>query len=132
MRILPRRLGFSSEGVAATEFALVAPFLVILMMGIFQLGILFMARAGLGQAVESGARYATIHPSPTDAQIKTKVLASGYGMDTDNIVQPTVAHGTTNGSPYVDVTMGYNIVLDFGFYKLDPIQLSYTRRAYQV
>ena len=120
------------DGTAAIEFAIAGPVLILLMMGIFQLGMLLLARAGLSQAVEAGARYATIYPRPSDSQISARILASDYGMSSSGITGPTFVHGTANGSPYVSITMRYTMTLDFGFYRSSPIVLQYTRRAYQV
>nr|WP_166178666.1 TadE family protein [Altererythrobacter segetis] len=129
-----RNLSLASDcrGTAAIEFAIAGPVVVLLLMGIFQLGILGLAHAGIAQGVESGARYATIYPRPSDSQISAKILAHDYGMAASGITAPTFAHGTTNGSAYVDITMGYTLTLDFGFYRTPGVHLTYTRRAYQV
>ena len=126
------RLARCERGAAAVEFVLAAPIVVLFLVGFLQIGMLGMAKAGLGQAVESGARYATIYPRPTDTQISTKIRAGGYGMRAANITWPTFVHGNNAGSPYVDITMTYRQTLDFGFFTLGPINLSHTRRAYQV
>lgn len=126
------RLASCKRGAAAVEFVLAAPVVVLFLLGFLQIGMLGMAKAGLGQAVESGARYATIYPRPTDTQISAKIRAGGYGMRAANITGPTFVHGNNAGSPYVDITMTYRQTLDFGFFTLGPINLSHTRRAYQV
>ena len=120
------------RGSAAVEFAIAGPVLILLMMGTFQLGMLGLAHAGISQGIESGARYATIYPRPTDSQISAHILAHDYGMASSGITNPTFTHGTTNGTAYVDITMGYRMTLNFGFYRVSGITLSYTRRAYQV
>jgi Flp pilus assembly protein TadG len=122
----------ASSGSAAIEFAIIAPVLLTLIMGILQLGILFYANAGLHQAVEAGARYATIYPRPNDSQITALVLKSGYGMQGDRIERPTVKRGTVSGTTYVDIRMGYSVPLNFIFFDLGPVKLEHTRRAYQV
>jgi Flp pilus assembly protein TadG len=126
------RLARCERGAAAVEFVMAAPVVVLFLLGFLQIGMLGMAKAGLGQAVESGARYATIYPRPTDAQISAKIRAGGYGMRAANNTGPTFVHGNNAGSPYVDITMTYRQTLDFGFFTLGPINLSHTRRAYQV
>lgn len=128
----PTRLVRCCRGAAAVEFALAAPVIVLFLLGFLQIGMLGMAKAGLGQAVEAGARYATIYPRPTDAQISAKILAGGYGMRSAGIVGPTLSHGTSSGSPFVDITMTYRQTLDFGFFTLGSVELTHTRRAYQV
>ena len=126
------RLLRDCTGTAVIEFAIAGPVIILLLLGIFQLGMLGLARAGLAQGVEAGARYATIYPRPTDSDISAKILAHDYGMVASGITNPTFVHGTTNGTAYVDITMRYTVTLDFGFYRTSALQLNYTRRAYQV
>jgi len=120
------------RGSASVQFVLAAPVVVLFLVGFLQIGMLGMARAGLGQAVEAGARYATLYPRPTDDQIYARIRAGGYGMRPADIVGPTFVHGTSSGSPYVDITMTYRQTLNFGFFRLGPVELTHTRRAYQV
>lgn len=126
-----RKLARNEQGASAIEFAVAAPILILLIVGMIQLGIVFYANAGLQQAVEAGARYATIYPVPSDSEIQTTALDSGFGMKASNITGPTIVHGTTNGVSYIDLSMSYQLPLNFGLFETPPITLSYTRRAYQ-
>lgn len=119
------------RGASAIEFALAVPVLITLIIGILQLGILFAANAGLQQAVEEGARYATIYPSPSDSAITARVTDSKFGLDSSHITGPTVSHGTSDGVGYVDVSMSYAVPLNFVFFETSPVTLNHTRRAYQ-
>jgi Flp pilus assembly protein TadG len=126
-----RSIGVDRRGATAVEFALCIPLLLTAILGILQLGTMFFAHAGLQQAVESGARYATIYPRPTDAQIIAKVNSNRYGLDTTRITGPTVSHGTSNGVDYVDLTMSYSAPLSLVFVQAGSITLSRSQRAYQ-
>ncbi len=119
------------RAVAAVEFAMAAPLLIAMMLGILQMSMMFFANAGLQQAVEAGARYATIYPSPSDAQIIAKVSARQFGLDASRITGPSVSHGTANGVKYVEVTMAYAMPSTFVFFQTSPLTLTHTRRAYQ-
>ena len=121
----------NERGASAVEFAIAVPVLLVLIIGIIQLGIRFMANAGLQQAVEEGARYATIYPNPNDSAIIARVNDKRFGLDAANVTGPSVTHGTSNGVSYVDVTMSYSAPLNFVFFETDPVTLSHTRRAYQ-
>jgi Flp pilus assembly protein TadG len=121
----------NERGASAVEFAIAVPVLLVLIIGIIQLGILFMANAGLQQAVEEGARFATIFPNPDDSAIIARVNEKRFGLDAANVTGPSVTHGTSNGVTYVDVTMSYSAPLNFVFFETDPVTLSHTRRAYQ-
>ena len=142
-----------SRGIGAVEFALIAPVFFAFIIGIVQVGVLFEAQAGLRHAVQEGARYATLYvpnstgtlQRPTDAAIIAKVNASKYGLNDGTITGPSITSGTTtttitaaNGSNpavtyktnYLDITMSYQLSLNFVFYTSSPITLSETRRVY--
>ena len=48
------------RGVAATEMALALPVLITMIYGIFQVGLLYQANAGMQHALGEGARLATL------------------------------------------------------------------------
>jgi Flp pilus assembly pilin Flp len=134
---MTRRLRLSGlqreeKGVGAVEFALVAPVLLLLIFGILQLGTLFLANHGLRNAVAEGARYATIFPRPTEAQIRQRILDGRFGMRPDRITGPTFTWQEVQGSnpAYVEITMSYSAPIDFIFFRTPPVQLSTTRRAF--
>jgi Flp pilus assembly protein TadG len=118
------------RGASVIEFALLAPVLVGFIIGISQLGLLFFANAGLGNAVSEGARLATLYPRPSDATIAARINDRRFGLDPAYVTGPTFAPGVVDGAPYVEITMSYAAPLNFLFYKVGPIRLSQTRRVY--
>lgn len=127
-----RRLVHDSRGSPSVDFALTLPALVLMTVGVMQLGIAFLANAGLRAGVEAAARYATVYPYPTDAQVQDKVGSSVFGIETSKLSTPTIARGTSNGENYVDVTATYPVKFNFIFFTTPQFNLSYTRRAYQL
>lgn len=127
-----RRLRRDTAGSPSVDFALTMPALIVMVMGVMQLGIAFLANAGLRNAIEAGARYSTVYPYPTDEQIRTKVRSSAFGMDSTQLTTPTVSRGSNNGKNYVDVSATYPIRMNFIFFATPAFNLSYTRRAYQL
>ena len=125
-----RRLRRDARGVAAMEFGLVAPGLVLMIVGIAQLGILFMANAGLRNCVAEGARYATIWPRPSDTAIRNYITSHSFGHYATSLSTPTVTHGVDSGANYVDITVTYSVPLNFVFFTTPAVSLSATRRAY--
>jgi Flp pilus assembly protein TadG len=117
------------RGAAALEFALIAPVLFAMLLGIVALGILFLAQAGLASAVEDAARYATLWPRPTESQIIARITAHRFGMDPANIVAPTVTFTTSSSPNYVTISMGYNLTINYVL-GTKTIALTETRRAY--
>ena len=137
MTTLARKLARDASGSPSVDFALTLPALILMTMGVLQLGIAFLANAGLRNAVESGARYATVfleatRAYPTDDQIRAKVRSSAFGMDSTQLSTPTVTRGTSNGESYVDVTATYPIRFSLVVISTPAFNLSYTRRAYQL
>lgn len=124
------RLIRNQRGAAAIEFALALPPFIMLLMGALQLGIIACARTGLQHAVDEGARYADIYPTPTDAQIIAKVNGREFGLDPAYTNDPTIVHGTQYGVPYTEITMSYSRPLNFIVYQTPALSISYTRRSY--
>ncbi len=122
----------SCKGVAALEFAIAAPVVLVLLFGLAQTGLVLFAKSGLQQGVEAGARYASIYPRPNDAQIAAKVLASTYGLERKNLLPPKIVHGTDNNVPYAEITLLYSYRFDLAFVSFGPFDLVHTRRVYQV
>lgn len=125
-----RLLARSQRGGSAVEFGLALPPFLILLMGAVQLGIVAMARTGLQHGVDEGARYATIYPTPSDAQIVARVKSKSVGLDPAYATEPTIVHGVQDGVPYAEITMSYSRPLDFLVFQTPPVSVSYTRRAY--
>lgn len=134
-----RELRQDARGAAALEFALVAPLFLLLLIGILQMGIGFYANAGLRSGVEAAARYAQICPRPecitchpSDTQISAMMTSNAFGLNPSFLVGPTVTHGIANGQKYVDISATYRYPLKIIFMNNGPINISYTRRAYQI
>ena len=125
------RLAHDQRGASALEFALAAPILILVLIGIAQLGILYSANAGLQQAVDEGARLATLYPRPTDSSITNLVNQKKFSLNPAFVTGPNLTHGTSNGVSYVDITMSYAVPLDFIVFRAPAVTLHQTRRAYQ-
>ncbi|WP_150291953.1 TadE/TadG family type IV pilus assembly protein [Sphingobium estronivorans] len=124
------RLLRNQRGAAALEFCLALPPFLMLLMGALQLGIIASARTGLQHAVDEGARYASIYPAPTDAQVIARVKSREFGLDPAYTNDPTIVPGTQYGVAYREITMTYSRPLDFILFKTAPLSVSYTRRSY--
>lgn len=129
------RLARATRGAAAVEFALAIPALLVAIIGLAQLGILFFANAGLNSALDEGARYATTfdpttNQRPTNSQITAFIKSHEYGMDSSKVNDPTYASGTSNGAKYLEITLSYQVSLNFVFFHTSPVTLSKTRRVY--
>lgn len=118
------------KGVGAVEFALILPLLILLIVGIAQMGIMYFAHSGLRNLVAEGARFAAISPRPTDAAIKARLNQGGYGLKAEKLGAPTVTYCNTCSPNYADIQMAYTVELDFIFWTTAPFQIQQTRRVF--
>lgn len=124
------KLRCDQKGASALEFALAAPSLILFLFGFFNLGIIMLADAGLKSAVGEAARYATLFPTPSDAQIKTRLTESAFGLKNGTIGTPTVTRGEIDDQEYVDISLSYSYVVDPVIIPGIPVELTETRRTY--
>ena len=116
----------NERGAAAIEFAIAVPILVLLIYGIFRLGLLFQANAGMQHALGEGARYATIYPTPTNAQIQTrmnsKLFGNGYGAFT--VAAPV------DGAGFKNLSVTYTTPMDFLLVPGPTVTLTRSKKVY--
>ena len=123
------------RGAAAAEMALALPVLITMIYGIFQVGLLYQANAGMQHALGEGARLATLCiPSgntcnpPSDTAIKSRMSAKLFGKSdgTFTVNNPTV------GTGYRDLSISYSRSMNFIFFRGPTITLNRSKRAYTV
>lgn len=107
-----RSLARQSSGSAAVEFAMGVPVLVMMVFGIFQLGIVLQANAGVQHALGEGARLATIFPTPTDAELQARITAKKFGPGNGTWGTPTI----TPGAGTKTISVSYTQPLDWVFF----------------
>lgn len=128
------RLKWDDRGAAAIEMALALPILVSMIYGLFQVGLLYQANAGMQHALGEGARLATLYERytsnnvPTDAAIKSRMTSKLFGKGDGAF---TVADPVT-GTGYKDLQITYSKKMNFIFFNGPTITLTRTKRAYTV
>ena len=127
-----RRLKRDEQGAAAVEMALALPVLIIFIYGIFQIGMVMAASAGMQHALGEGARLATIYPYPTDATVKTRIENKIFGTYIGNYTVDDPADlkngaGTTYAK---DLRVTYTVTPNFLFFTAPPVTLVRTKRVY--
>lgn len=122
-----RQLLADRAGSAAVEFAVAVPVLVTMVWGIFQVGIVYQANAGMQHALGEGARYATIYPTPSDAQILSKITSAKFGVGNGTWGEPSIDNGVS-GQKTISVT--YSQPTDFLFFAGPTVSLSATKVVY--
>ena len=118
-------------GAAALEFALAVPVLIMMIWGIFQVGLLYEANAGIQHALGEGARYATLYPMPTDTQITARISAKVFGTTNGTFSTPTV---TTPASTVCTncklLTVTYTTPVNFLFMPGPTVTVSRSKVVY--
>ncbi|MFM6973925.1 MAG: TadE/TadG family type IV pilus assembly protein [Agromyces sp.] len=64
------------RGASAVEFAVIAPVLILLVLGIIEASLMFNAQITLTNAAREGARYSAVHATETVANIQTRTVAA--------------------------------------------------------
>lgn len=109
-----RRLGRSESGIAAVEFALVAPVLLMMVFAVIVYSVYFSAFLGVRQAAAEGARAAMAGMSTTERQslavTRATAVMSGYTPMIGATLQPTITAGLSpQGTGLFYVTVSYDI-----------------------
>ncbi len=106
------------RGVAAVEFALVLPLLVLVLFGIIEFSLILYDKAIITNASREGARSGILYryPTPTPAQLQTLVssVVNQYcqnrliSLGAASAVQTTVIPGGSNPGDPLTVRVDYN------------------------
>ena len=122
------RIRRDQHGAAALEFAVAVPVLIMLIYGIFRVGLLYEANAGMQHALGEGARFATLFPTPTDAQIRARMTSELFGRGYGNF---TVAAPATDASnAFKTLTVTYTTPMDFLIVPGPTVTVSRSKRVY--
>ena len=101
-------------GVALVEFALVAPILILLVLGIVEFGWVFNGFVSLNGAAREGARYATRMHDFEEANIQAELDKQNHAtlfLETFQVVNVDIVqeHGNPNSAKY---NFGATVTLD--------------------
>lgn len=123
------------RGAAAIEFVVAIPILVSIIWGIFQVGILYQANAGMQHALGEGARLATICvptgttcDPPSDTDIQDQITSGKFGLANGTWGTPQITTDTTAKTKTISVT--YSQPTDFLFFQGPTVTLSASKVVY--
>lgn len=144
MKIL-RSIHNDQRGAAALEAAIALPVLITMIYGIFSVGQLFEANAGMQHALGEGARYATLCTTlqlsadgttstctvHSGTEIKAYVNTKLFGANNGNGTWDDPALDTSTASTgYVTLTVTYHPLMKFAFYTLPSFTVTRSKRIY--
>lgn len=126
------------RGAAAIEFAIAVPVMVVMIYGIFQVGLIYQANAGMQHALGEGARFATLCTpsgsactSPSDTAIAAKINAAKFGTNIGTFGSPSVTDPGSAACTFCrDLSITYTVTPNFLFFSAPPITITRTKRVY--
>lgn len=126
-----RDLLVRTEGAAAIEAALALPVLFAFIGAIFMLGNLLLAQASVDHATGEAARFSTIYPTPSTAEIEAKARGALFDNHRDSVRDVAVTMGIdADGRKYADIKITYDYPLISWFMEGSRRTLTQSRRAY--
>jgi Flp pilus assembly protein TadG len=103
-----RKQGRAERGQSLLELAILLPVLLIILLGILDVGRLYMTMVAIHDAAAEGASYAASYPTRTD-QIQQRAAESSTALTTIDPLMVVVTYGDspTSGQP-ITVTVNYD------------------------
>lgn len=113
------RLARDCAGATIVEFAILAPAVIGLMLGVFQIGMAMQSYNAIRSVTAEAARYATVEyqkgEEPNNAAIRTQTIAIADGppylLDPDELTVTVVdaANQRVNGAREMTITVSYDV-----------------------
>jgi Flp pilus assembly protein TadG len=128
----------SERGAAAIEMAIALPVLIVMIYGIFQIGMVFQANAGMQHALGEGARLASLCVptatgcnAPSDSSVVTRMQDKLFGANVGAFGTPAVTTPPTATCTNCRLlTVTYTVTPNYLFFSGAPITLTRTKRVY--
>ena len=121
----------NDRGSSAVQFGIIAPMLVLLTLGLIDIGQLGLASTSIRYATSEAARFAIAHGAQskeptTDDAIKTFAVSRAIGvpLQTSDV---TIIRDPNDNEPGSKVTVSINYTIDLfisGLMPIDPLQVN--------
>lgn len=120
------------RGVASLEFAILAPVLIVLLIGTVDFGRMFYTRQGLEYATEEAARYYTLNPQSATATVTTYLqgkMPEGLGSGVAVAYADTANCNSNSAVTCTTITATYSFSFVGGYMDLTTQTLRATAKA---
>ncbi|BCG95635.1 TadE/TadG family type IV pilus assembly protein [Mesorhizobium sp. 131-2-1] len=114
------------SGGAGLEFALIAPFLVMLLFGIFAFGWSFNATSTVRYTLETSARALQLNNTLTQSQIQAIATQKLLALGLKNVVVTIATDPASGGFKMAHLTASYAFVIEFPYFDQYPINYATT------
>jgi Flp pilus assembly protein TadG len=128
--MIRKHLVRDDRGVSTVEVALTLPILVTFFYGIFQLGAIMAADAGMQHGLGEGARMATLFPTPANDDIKAKITATTFSVKVGTFSDPTIVDTNDATGRYRTMSITYTVTPNFLFFNGPVITMTRSKRVY--
>ncbi|OHV88644.1 pilus assembly protein TadE [Mesorhizobium sp. ORS 3428] len=116
----------NASGGAAIEFALVAPFLIMLLFGIFAFGWSMNSTSSVRYTLEASARSLQLNNTMTQTQIQTIATQKLQALGLQNVNVTISTDLPSGGFCMAHVNASYAFVINFPYFSAFPISYSTT------
>ena len=139
-KLFRKRMLRDQKGATLVEFAIVSPVVVLLAVGLLQMGMLFYASATMRSAIGDGARFARLYRTPatptgwagpTSTDICTRIRERLVSMRNATITSLTLTKAANGTSNALSIAVNYDVALHFAFFST-TVPLSTSRRVYVI
>jgi len=120
----------STGGSSTVDFAFALPVLVVMMIGIMQMGLTLHASGAMRHAVGEGIRLAKVDPTASQTDIEAEVKDEMTALDLDKIVTLEVTRGTSNGVAFGRIRLQYRVDPVIQLLPVPAITLTEEKQAY--
>lgn len=114
------------SGGAALEFALIAPFLVVLLFGIFAFGWSMNYMSSARYTLETSSRSLQLKNTLTQADIQSIATKKLQAMGLKDVIVTIVVDPASGGFRMAHLTATYALVIDFSYFSGFPINYATT------
>lgn len=125
-----RRLAACRSGSTVVETAFCMPLVLFMLLGVMKLGEVMYARNAINHAVEEASRYATIYPTPTDAEIKARFRLRGLGFIPKAVTATVTRTQYSATVKSIEVKAKWNYTVDLVVMRLGPFNIGAKRRVF--
>ncbi|TNE42635.1 MAG: pilus assembly protein [Alphaproteobacteria bacterium] len=91
------KLRRDKRGIAAVEFAILSPIIIVMIVGVLETGRLLYTRSSLQSGLEMAGRYAMVHPNASQTELQAIAFGSLKIYDSAGS-EPTLTMSTQGGS----------------------------------
>ena len=115
-----------TSGGAGLEFALIAPFLIMLLFGIFAFGWSFNSISTVRYTLETSSRALQLNNTLTQSQIQAIATQKLLALGLKNVTVTIVVDPASGGFKMAHLTASYAFVIEFPYFDQYPIYYATT------